>query len=180
MKRIGRVRGALERSGPWRLLVVDDDEELVRIVRRAASVFATDLAVDVALTAEEARALLARERYDVVLLDQVLDGTNRGVDLLGAMPRRQPGAVVAMMSSPVPGSNCQAIAPLLTLAYWWAAPLLRWLSALAVQAYWWAWVLGPGEWSPHNLPLHPHLRPQHRWAVCPFHNLTGSVHRSAR
>jgi len=99
MKRIGRVRGALERSGPWRLLVVDDDEELVRIVRRAASVFATDLAVDVALTAEEARALLARERYDVVLLDQVLDGTNRGVDLLGAMPRRQPGAVVAMMSS---------------------------------------------------------------------------------
>ncbi|MEZ4292803.1 MAG: hypothetical protein R3E53_20640 [Myxococcota bacterium] len=64
MKRIGRVRAPRAGRAHGGSLVVDDDEELVRIVRRAASVWVTDLAVDVALTAEEARARPARERYD--------------------------------------------------------------------------------------------------------------------
>jgi len=82
-----------------RLLVVDDDRELLPIVRRAARLVLHDLQVDCAPTAEEARSLLSGRAYDVVLLDYYLDGDERGVDLVRLARRSQRDAVIAMMSS---------------------------------------------------------------------------------
>ena len=82
-----------------RLLVVDDDDELTRIIRRAARLAARDLRVDRAHSAREARTLLNEGRYDVVLIDHVLDGGERGIDLVKPARRAQRQATVAMMSS---------------------------------------------------------------------------------
>lgn len=84
---------------PQRLLVVDDDEDLTRLVRRAASIASNELEVDLATTAAEARRLLKSRRYAVVLVDYYLDEGERGVDLLRPARKSQPDAVIAMMSS---------------------------------------------------------------------------------
>lgn len=100
MFRFGRIHHKPSaRQAEPRLLVVDDDVELLQIVRISAAMTAREMQVDVAPTAADALEFLRDERYSVVLLDQCLDGANRGADLVPTAQRRQPDAVIAMMSS---------------------------------------------------------------------------------
>lgn len=67
-----------------RLLLVEDEAELARLVR--ANLAREGFAVDIVRTLDEARAALSAARYDVILLDLTLpDGD--GLDLLADMRR---------------------------------------------------------------------------------------------
>ncbi|MCR9093059.1 MAG: response regulator [bacterium] len=94
-----RAHASKHPDGPRRLLVVDDDDELTEIIIRAVRLAAPDLQTDRAHSAQEGRELVRRHRYDVVLIDQYLDGGELGVDLVKPAKRAQPQATVAMMSS---------------------------------------------------------------------------------
>lgn len=79
-----RCRGRLPRDLNMRLLLVEDEAELARLVR--ANLAREGFAVDIVRTLDEARAALSAARYDVILLDLTLpDGD--GLDLLADMRR---------------------------------------------------------------------------------------------
>ncbi len=82
-----------------RVLVVDDDVELCHILCRAINIADRSIEIDVANSAGSAREMLERARYDLILLDNFLDAEARGVDLVRPSRERQPGSVVALMSS---------------------------------------------------------------------------------
>lgn len=94
-------RAKARATGPAapRILVVEDDVELSRLVRRAASMAASDIGVDVVHTSAEAKTALRRSSYDFVLLDNFLDADNRGIDLVEVVRKTQPRARVALMSA---------------------------------------------------------------------------------
>jgi DNA-binding NtrC family response regulator len=78
---------ATSSAPPIRLLIVDDDEQLRQtLVRRFQR---QGLAVNHAGSAEEARALLDRQRFDVALLDLHLPGQS-GIEFLEHLKATQP------------------------------------------------------------------------------------------
>ena len=82
-----------------RLLIVDD-EHSIRFSLKKFFELRTFL-VDVAATADEARALLGRERYDVVILDIRLEsasGDVTGLELIEVVRAHSPGARVVILS----------------------------------------------------------------------------------
>lgn len=78
--------------GP-RILIVDDDPSFVQVYRMLLT--SEGYRADSAASHDEALAKLDAERWDVVLLDQRLrgsDGPDSGLDLLDEVSRRSPGA----------------------------------------------------------------------------------------
>lgn len=92
-------------------LIVDDDESFVQILKIRLRSWRKNLIMDIAVTLEEARALLnnTSRAYDMVILDQNLpDG--RGADLF-EHPRLGNSAVLAVSADPgpeVPGAAIKA------------------------------------------------------------------------
>ncbi len=86
------------RSGP-RLLVVEDDKDLMTFLRRIAFRVEPDLAVDWAGSVADARKLMHRQPYDLVLADYVLDTHESGLVLRSWLERRYPQVGFAMMSA---------------------------------------------------------------------------------
>ncbi len=78
-----------------RILVADDDAELVEEL--AECLQAEGYVVDTALNGLVARARLAGNTYDVVLLDYKLPDAT-GAELLGEVERKNPGASVIFVS----------------------------------------------------------------------------------
>lgn len=81
-----------------RLLVVEDDADLRRMIERIGQGLDSELAIDWASGVSSARALLARESYELVLADYLLEGRESGLRLRPYCLRFQPEARFAMMS----------------------------------------------------------------------------------
>ena len=80
-----------------RILVVDDSDEFRRALRAVLADAVTDLAVAEASRAGEALELLAREPWDVVLLDLSLPDRS-GIETLRDIRRLRPALPVLVMS----------------------------------------------------------------------------------
>jgi DNA-binding response OmpR family regulator len=85
-----------DRVNAMRVLVVEDDEVLVRAV--AAGLRREGMAVDVALDGDDALAHIWVNRYDVVVLDRDLPGT-RGDDVCRALVSGRSGTRVLMLTA---------------------------------------------------------------------------------
>jgi DNA-binding NtrC family response regulator len=81
---------------PPRILVVDNDAEMVALLRRALE--AEGFAVDVAAGGREAVAALESRDVDVVLTDLVMDEVS-GMEVLAAAQRTRPAARVLLMTA---------------------------------------------------------------------------------
>lgn len=81
------------------LLVVDDEEAIGFALKRYFE--RNGLGVDVATGADEARALLARTAYAVVIADLRLEGTHdaAGLDLLQHIQETQPAVRCILLSA---------------------------------------------------------------------------------
>jgi two-component system OmpR family response regulator len=79
-----------------RLLVVEDDGKLVRILRRGLE--SEGYEVDTARTGHEALSQAGEHRYDAVLLDLRLPGID-GFTVCEALRRREPWIPVLMMTA---------------------------------------------------------------------------------
>jgi diguanylate cyclase (GGDEF)-like protein len=76
---------------PWRILIVDDDEQVHRVTRfalRGQRILGRKLEFESAYSAAEARALLARNRYSLILLDVVMETADAGLKLVGEIRER--------------------------------------------------------------------------------------------
>lgn len=76
---------------PWRLLIVDDDEQIhqvTRFVMRDTRILGRLLAFDSAYSAAQARELLAETRYACILLDVVMESDDAGLALVGEIRER--------------------------------------------------------------------------------------------
>lgn len=76
---------------PWRILIVDDDEQVHRVTRFALEgrrVLGRPLNFDSAYSAEQARSLLAAGRYSCILLDVVMETEDAGLKLVGEIRER--------------------------------------------------------------------------------------------
>ena len=76
---------------PWRVLIVDDDEQVHQVTRFAlqgSRVLGRPLHFDSAYSADEARALLAQSRYSLILLDVVMETEDAGLKLVGEIRER--------------------------------------------------------------------------------------------
>ena len=80
-----------------RILVVDDSDDFRRSLRPVLADAVVDLAVAEARHAGEALELLAREPWDVVLLDLSLPDRN-GIEILRDIRRLRPALPVVVMS----------------------------------------------------------------------------------
>jgi len=78
-----------------RVLVIDDEPGVVRLVSRALR--SEGLDTDTATSGEEGLRLALRGAYDVVLLDLVMPGTD-GVSVLGRLMRLRPGQAIIVVS----------------------------------------------------------------------------------
>ena len=86
-----------------RILVVEDDEDLLAAVVRVASSLGSEVEVDGAPTVEEARQLLESGEYDLILADYFFDGPERGAELILESVEARPTTGLAMMSAlPLP------------------------------------------------------------------------------
>lgn len=75
-----------EAEVPWSILIVDDDEQVHEVTRFALEgrrVLGRPLRFQSARSAAEARALLARQRYSLILLDVVMEAEDAGLKLVG-------------------------------------------------------------------------------------------------
>ncbi|MDW8479098.1 MAG: DUF3369 domain-containing protein [Xanthomonadales bacterium] len=76
---------------PWRILIVDDDEQVHLVTRyalRGTRILGRRLEFDSAYSASEARELLARRRYSLILLDVVMESEDAGLRLVGEIRER--------------------------------------------------------------------------------------------
>ena len=83
-------------DGPVRVLVVDDKENYLRLWERILAP-AEDWHVRTAGDGAQARALLAAERFDVVVSDIRMPGAD-GFEVLGAVKARSPATEVVLMT----------------------------------------------------------------------------------
>ncbi len=81
-----------------RVLVVDDDPEIVALLLPAARAIAPDLRIDWAETLGQAAYLIGRSRYDLVLADWHLGNSQSGLDLAPLVEFEQPSASFAVMT----------------------------------------------------------------------------------
>ena len=79
-----------------RVLVVDNDPEMVKLLRQHLEADGFDVAV--AATGAEGVAALGRDEYDIVLTDLVMDDVD-GLAVLAEAQRRQPAARVILMTA---------------------------------------------------------------------------------
>jgi len=79
-----------------RLLLVEDNERFAVLLKRGLAT--AGFVVDVLATAEDAAAALRASRFDVVVLDLGLPDAD-GLDLLGAMRRRQDATPVLILTA---------------------------------------------------------------------------------
>ena len=94
---------ASARESSRRILVVEDDEDLLAAVIRVASSLGSSVEVDGAPDLEEARQLLDAGRYDLILADYYFEGSERGASLILESLASSPSTGVAMMSAlPLP------------------------------------------------------------------------------
>ena len=84
---------------PLKMLVVEDNVELLTILARSVSRLRPNLEIDWATNLSEARHSLRSDRYDAILVDYVLDRDARGTALYADSRRSQPGTPFAIMSS---------------------------------------------------------------------------------
>ena len=91
-------RGLLRVSRP-RILVVEDDVEMWKLLERAIRAANPDVAIHWASDAEGARVALRGYRFDAVLADFMLEDSISGWTVLSESRRLQPDARVAMASS---------------------------------------------------------------------------------
>lgn len=76
---------------PWRILIVDDDEQVHLVTRyalRGQRILGRRIEFDSAYSAEEARARLAERRYSLILLDVVMETEDAGLKLVGEIRER--------------------------------------------------------------------------------------------
>jgi two-component system response regulator AtoC len=81
---------------PYSILVVDDEALTLRTISR--SLVEQGFEVSVATSGEDALRIFGEEKPDITLLDIVLPGVD-GLEVLRALRRQEPGAVVIMMSA---------------------------------------------------------------------------------
>ncbi|MCK7593946.1 putative bifunctional diguanylate cyclase/phosphodiesterase [Pseudomarimonas salicorniae] len=77
---------AVEPRESWRILIVDDDEEIHRATTfalRGVRLFDRGLRFDSAFSAAQAREMMAAHRYSCVLLDVVMEADDAGLELVG-------------------------------------------------------------------------------------------------
>jgi DNA-binding NarL/FixJ family response regulator len=94
------MTSAREGGTATRVLLVEDDVGLVRVIVRAMTEL--DLAVEPSRTLAAAEAALARDRYDAVILDLWLPDGN-GLWLLDTIENEVPSAKVAVLSGFIDG-----------------------------------------------------------------------------
>ena len=82
-----------------RLLVVEDDPDMWRLVERAAREANPEVLIHWTTNAEGARNALERFEFDAVLADFMLENSESGWWLLGECRRLQPKASIALSSS---------------------------------------------------------------------------------
>ncbi|MGQ9457974.1 MAG: response regulator [Anaerolineae bacterium] len=86
---------APEQTKPFRILVVDDDEQVLTLFQR---LLGKSQEVDVARDGTEALAKAQEHTYGLVFLDVRLPGELNGVATLNRLRALQPDAIVVMMS----------------------------------------------------------------------------------
>lgn len=94
-----KTRDAFTDFATRRLLVIDDDYQLIPLIGRAAQQIDPDLVIDWACGAQEARMALCESRYQAALVDFVLPGSESGFSIAKEIELRQPGSRIAMMSA---------------------------------------------------------------------------------
>ena len=82
-----------------RVLVIEDDVELMNIFVRTAKILDSEIQVDWAVDVESAIDRIRRRPYRLVLADYYLKGSKRGIAVRDSCTEFQPDAVFAMMSS---------------------------------------------------------------------------------
>jgi DNA-binding response OmpR family regulator len=82
-----------------RILIVEDDVDMWKLIERAVHAANPDVEIHWAADAESARHALRRYAFDVVLADFMLEDSRNGWSVLSESRRLQPGARVAMASS---------------------------------------------------------------------------------
>ena len=87
----------MERQGKTRLLIVDDEEDMLRLLKRSLSAD-LDCEVQTAPNAYQAMALLEESPFDVVLADIRMPGMD-GMEFLGRIKEGFPGLSVVMMTA---------------------------------------------------------------------------------
>ena len=95
------MKTSLEKNKKHRLLIVDDDQALLLLFSMALESASHES--DCASGGEEALELLARNDYDLVLLDLQMPGVS-GLDVLARMRERGDLTKVVIVSAFVPGS----------------------------------------------------------------------------
>ncbi len=80
---------------PARVLVVDDDESMLRLVRMRLG--NAGIAADTALSAEDALTIMRTNLYYVVILDINMPGMS-GVEMVEALKQRNPLVQVIMLT----------------------------------------------------------------------------------
>lgn len=100
-----------------RLLVVDDDPDIVKLVTVAMR--SRGYEVDGATSLEDAMTAVAATTYDVVLTDKNLKGST-GLELIDALVLRAPSTAIVLMTRKVRSADL----PRSTAT--WASPSARW------------------------------------------------------
>lgn len=90
-----------------RILVVDDDPELMPLIEASAMTMDARPTVDWCPTLGRAAVEMGRHRFDLVLADWRLGGGESGLELESLMTRFQPSARFAVMSA-APRSEIEA------------------------------------------------------------------------
>lgn len=86
-------------SSTRRVLIVEDDREMVTVLERSARRRCRDLDVDWAVDVRSAQERLREGRYDAVIADYALGEHERGTALHDPCRRHQAGAAFAIMSA---------------------------------------------------------------------------------
>ena len=114
---------------PVRVLIIDDDERLLRIVARVcAKLGAAPL---LASSAAAGRALIEHGDFDAVICDSQLDGGASGLALLERAHELAPGSTLVITSGDLPAA---VPAHLVRLEKPYGLPELRQVIALALDA----------------------------------------------
>ena len=102
-----------------RLLVIEDDSDLLPILARVVHGIDPDMKVDWASGADDARAAINSERYHAILSDYMLADSDTGLVLYQDCVKYQPQARFAMMSAlpiTLPDETCQLLRKPFTIA----------------------------------------------------------------
>jgi CheY-like chemotaxis protein len=84
------------------LLIVDDQEDLRRLLKSVFEAAQSQLRIDTAGSLAEAKVMLSQQRYDAVLTDMHMPGGS-GLELIAFINAHHPTTATALMSSgPLP------------------------------------------------------------------------------